>query len=79
MSSITWMKPIEFRTPTGGKISIAGPFEALVWLIERWPNRRGLHYISARSACRAAIAGRKSPEEARKHFDAAIKEAELKA
>jgi hypothetical protein len=42
-----------------------------------WPDRRGPLYVAARSVCRAAIAGRRSPEEAREIFMSATREAEL--
>jgi hypothetical protein len=46
-------------------------------MADLWPNSRGLQYLKARSACRAALDGRKSVEEARTEFLAAAEEAKL--
>jgi hypothetical protein len=52
--------------------------DALKCLADLWPSSRGLHYLKARSTCRAALDGRKTVEEARAEFVAAAEEAKLK-
>ena len=72
MNNERWTEPVEVNLDANGKSVVAGPFEALTLLTEGWPNRRGLSFVRARSACRAALDGRKSPEEARKCFTDAV-------
>ena len=72
MNNERWTEPVEVNLDANGKSVVAGPFEALRLLTEGWPNRRGLSFVRARSACRAALDGRKSPEEARKSFTDAV-------
>lgn len=69
-----WNKPVEVSLPNSGFFEVKGPFEALAHLTENWPGR-GLKFVRARSACRAAIAGYKSVDEARLAFEAAAVEA----
>ena len=71
----TWSKPVTLSFAAGAQI-VTGPFEALVHLTNHWPHRGGLKFVKARSACRAAIDGRKSVEDARLEFEAAAKEAQ---
>lgn len=70
-----WGKPVELSTMQNGSYKVAGPFEALVHLSENWPARQGLYFVKARSACRGALAGHKTVEEARAAFEAAAAEA----
>lgn len=79
MVTTRWTNPVRLGFTQGGMQTVSGPFEALIYLTEKWPNMRGLHFMRARSACRAALAGRKTPEEAREIFIEAAHEAELKA
>lgn len=72
-----WREPIKINAPISGIVGIDGPFEALVVLLDEWPDMRGPSYVRARSVCRAAIAGRKNAEEARQIFLVAAKEADL--
>ncbi|EGP58767.1 hypothetical protein Agau_C101664 [Agrobacterium tumefaciens F2] len=75
MKNERWTEPVEVNLEANGKSVVAGPFEALILLTEGWPNKiRGLSFVRARSACRAALDGRKSPEEARKCFTDAVSE-----
>jgi hypothetical protein len=71
MKNERWTEPVEVNLEANGKSVIAGPFEALT---EGWPKIGGLSFVRARSACRAALDGRKSPEEARKCFTDAVSE-----
>jgi hypothetical protein len=78
MATERWNDPIKVGFENAGAKTINGPFEALKCLADLWPNVRGLRYLKARSACRAALDGRKSLEEARAEFVAAAEEAKLK-
>ncbi|MGK9055658.1 DUF982 domain-containing protein [Neorhizobium petrolearium] len=70
-----WSKPVTLDLTTTGRTSVEGPFEALIYLTESWPAHKGLHFVKARSACRGALAGHRSLEEARAEFEAAAEEA----
>jgi hypothetical protein len=77
MRHIKWSHPIEVGFSKGDAKTISGPSEALHCLADLWPDRRGPHYVAARSVCRAAIDGRRSAEEARALFISAAEEARL--
>ena len=62
--SAKWHEPVNIQVPKSGDVRVDGPFEALVVMMDEWPNLRGAGYVKARSLCRAAIAGRKDAEEA---------------
>lgn len=72
-----WREPVQINAPISGTVHVDGPFGALVVLLDEWPDLRGPGYVQARSFCRAAIAGRRSPEEARDHFVRAAREANI--
>jgi hypothetical protein len=72
----TWSKPVTLSFAASGAQVVTGPFEALIHLTDHWPHRGGLKFVKARSACRAAIDGRKSVEDARLEFEEAAKEAQ---
>jgi hypothetical protein len=78
MQDLKWSSPIEVGFASGGAQTVSGPSEALRCLANLWPDCRGPQYVAARSVCRAAIDGRKSPEEARELFISATREAHLK-
>ncbi|MFK0385096.1 MULTISPECIES: DUF982 domain-containing protein [Rhizobium/Agrobacterium group] len=78
MKNERWTEPVEVNLEACGKNTVVGPLEALALLTERWPNTRGLSFVKARSACRAALDGRKSPEEARRCFTDAVSEVQNK-
>jgi hypothetical protein len=44
-------------------------------MMDNWPASQGLDFVRARSACRGAIAGYKTIDEARVAFEAAAAEA----
>jgi len=69
-----WKEPVEIAFPTGSH-KVSGPFEALAHMMENWPASQGLDFVRARSACRGAIAGYKTIDEARVAFEAAAAEA----
>ncbi len=77
MQQTKWTKPVEVNFDKADKDVIAGPFDALALLTENWPHTRGLTFVRARSACRAALDGRKTAEEARRYFEDAVSEAKL--
>lgn len=79
MPHAKWSNPVELGVGQKGSQVVQGPFEALIVLLDTWPDLRGPRYVAARSVCRAAIDGRKSPEEAREIFISAAKEARLTA
>ena len=78
MYDIKWSSPIEVGFAPGRAQMVQGPSEALNCLANLWPDRRGPLYVAARSVCRAAVAGRRSAEEARELFISATREAHLK-
>jgi len=69
-----WSEPVEFAS-TSGSHTVSGPYEALAHMAENWPAPQGLDFVRARSACRGAIAGHKSVDDARLAFAAAAAEA----
>lgn len=69
-----WNEPVELASPSGS-LKVSGPFEALAHMTENWPAAQGLDFVRARSACRGAIAGHKTVDEARIAFEAAAVEA----
>lgn len=79
MRQVKWSNPIEVGFSQGDARTVTGPSEALHCLSDMWPDRRGPLYVAARSVCRAAIAGRRSAEEAREIFMSATREADLTA
>jgi hypothetical protein len=72
-----WREPVKIKAPISGSMRVDGPFDALVVLMDEWPDMRGPGYVRARSLRRAAIAGRKDAEEARESFLVAAREADL--
>jgi hypothetical protein len=75
MSNTTWQKPVTVTLPGTGRVEISGPFEALALLTEGWPTMAGRHFIRARVSCKAALDDRMSPEQARREFEQAVREA----
>lgn len=51
-----WDEPVEMALNSDLQ-KIEGPFDALKYLTESWPADRGMSFVKARSACRAALAG----------------------
>ncbi|WP_275783144.1 DUF982 domain-containing protein [Pararhizobium gei] len=79
MPHAKWSQPVEVGFAQEGAQVVQGPAEALTCLLNTWPDLRGPRYVAARSLCRAAIDGRRSPEEAREVFISAAQEARLSA
>jgi hypothetical protein len=78
MATERWGNPVKVGFENADARTVNGPFDALKCLTDLWPVTRGLHYLKARSTCRAALDGRKTCEEARAEFLAAAEEAKLK-
>ena len=72
-----WSAPVRLNFGTRGNRSVMNVFEALICLDEMWPNRSGPQYIRAKVACKAALEGRLTAEEAREEFVAAAVEAKV--
>lgn len=71
-----WNEPAKIDAPISGNVVVNGPFEPLTIMLDEWPDLRGrTDFVKARSLCRAAVAGRKDPEEARAIFINVAKEA----
>ena len=77
MPQVHWQKPVQIAFGNLGTEIISSPSEALLVLTDRWPDLRGPHFVKARSFCRAALDGRRTPEEARQQFEQAVSEAQL--
>lgn len=77
MSNSRWSSPVTILSTEGGRQTVHGPFEALIFLLDEWPDKRGPAYVRARSACRAALAGRQGPDCAREMFLRAAQEAQI--
>ncbi len=77
MPVTAWGEPVKISMLVSGRQTVEGPFAALIFLLDEWPDLRGPEYVRARSICRAAIAGRTSSEEARETFVLAAHEAKL--
>lgn len=77
MPNTRWSKPVEVRFGVEGCWTVTGPFDALIYLNDMWPDRSGARFIRARNACKGAVEGRLSAEDALKEFLAAAEEAKL--
>ncbi|WP_037083668.1 DUF982 domain-containing protein [Neorhizobium vignae] len=72
MLTLKWEKPVR----AAGQL-IAGPLEAHQFLMHGWPHRKNGEWSAAENSALAALDGRKSPDEAREKFEAALKSAQL--
>lgn len=70
-------KPVWNSAVTIGTVRISGPLEALSFLDQGWPNRKGPRFVDARFACLAALDERADPEDAKMRFAEALEEAQL--
>ncbi|MDP9590095.1 UNVERIFIED_ORG: hypothetical protein J2W19_002651 [Shinella zoogloeoides] len=71
-----WKEPVMIQIGSGTS-RVAGPFEAIIHMMENWPRRTDPKFLCASIACKAAVAGRINAEEARRDFLAAAQEADL--
>lgn len=77
MSNTQWSEPIEIEFGHAGSRTVRGPFDALIYLHDMWPQRTGAKFVKASNACKGAVEGRVSMETARADFLAAAEEAKL--
>lgn len=77
MPHTEWQKPVQVAFGNLGTETITSTYEALAVLTDRWPDLRGPQFVKARSCCRAALDGRRTPEEARTQFEQAVSEAQM--
>lgn len=77
MPDTQWSEPVEITFGHAGSRTVKGPFEALIYLHDMWPQRTGAKFVKASNACKGAVAGRVSLEAAREDFLAAAEEARL--
>jgi hypothetical protein len=75
---IPWHLPITVTLQSGTERRFMGAYDALDFLENEWPIRKGRHYESAKSLCRAALNRTISTEVAREAFIASCLEAGLK-
>jgi hypothetical protein len=73
-----WDEPVEIVMGSRENITVTGPFDAVIYLTDGWPETSSAPFIAARNACRAALAGRTSAEEAKLKFLAAVEHAKLR-
>lgn len=74
---IPWHLPITVQFKNGTERRFMGAYDALDFLENEWPVRKGRHYESAKSLCRAALNRSISSEAAREAFIASCLEAGL--
>nr|WP_114713851.1 DUF982 domain-containing protein [Rhizobium grahamii] len=79
MPDSAWDVPVNVNFPHQDNQVVCGPFEAMTCLTDRWPNMSGLKFLRARMACKAALDGRLSANDARVIFVEAVGEAGGKA
>ncbi|MDF1631234.1 DUF982 domain-containing protein [Mycoplana sp. MJR14] len=72
-----WSPPVELRFGLGGNRTVTSAFEALICLEDIWPKRTDAEYTRAKIACKAALAGRLTPGEAREAFVSAADQCKL--
>jgi hypothetical protein len=77
MTNIPWHKPVTVRLQNGTDRRFSGAYDALDFLENEWPIRRGRHYHNAIRLCRAALERTLSAEVAREAFLASCIEAAL--
>jgi hypothetical protein len=77
MPNSAWKTPVEIDLGMVGTHTVSGPFDALIYLTDRWPNRSGARFLKASIACKAAVEGRVEAEAARQEFIAAAQEVRL--
>ncbi len=75
MPNNEWNAPVDVNFPHQDRQVVTGPFEAMTCLTTKWPNMSGLKFLRARMACKAALDGRMSADEARVVFVEAVSEA----
>jgi len=75
MANNPWNEPVAVNFPHQERKVVSSPFEAMTCLTDKWPNMSGLKFLRARMACKAALDGRLSADDARVIFVEAVGEA----
>lgn len=70
-----WLVPLDVRMQNGIQRIFTGPYEALDFLENEWPMRRGQKYERAVRLCRGALNRTTPPAVAREAFVSACLEA----
>jgi len=78
-SPSTWHQQVLIKWESGNIERISGPKAALRVLENKWPASRGVHYQTAKAACRGVIDRKCSAELARETFVEAATKAGLLA
>jgi Protein of unknown function (DUF982) len=74
-----WGPPVEVNLGRRQTEILAGPADALSFMVNRWPSEKGDSYLAARHLCSAFLRRKASGEEVRSAFVAAATEAGLLA
>ncbi len=74
---IPWQQPVSVQLQNGSTRLFRGAYDALDFLENEWPIRKGHHYGNTISLCRSALARTVSTEVAREAFLASCLEAGL--
>jgi hypothetical protein len=74
---IPWHQPVCVKLQNGSTRFFRGAYDALDFLENEWPVRKGTHYDNAIRLCGAALTRNASPEVAREAFLAASLEASM--
>jgi hypothetical protein len=78
MRPTRWSEIVKLAIKPDEVVLLKNPADALEFLDGPWPADPGPRHAAARRFCRAAIAGTKSSEDARKVFIEAALEAKIK-
>ncbi|MDH6266684.1 hypothetical protein M2360_002080 [Rhizobium sp. SG_E_25_P2] len=76
-NDIPWRQPITVQLQNGAARHFSGAYDALDFLENEWPLRKGRHYLNALTQCRAALCRAAPAEVAREAFIASCIEAAL--
>jgi hypothetical protein len=74
---IPWHQPVSVQLQNGAERRFIGAYDALDFLENEWPIRKGTHYQDAIRLCRSALTLSTSGAVAREAFLAACLEAAL--
>ncbi|MBB1248029.1 MULTISPECIES: DUF982 domain-containing protein [unclassified Rhizobium] len=77
INDIPWRQTITVQLQNGAFRHFAGAYDALDFLENEWPVRKGRHYENAITQCRAALCRAAPVEVAREAFIASCIEAAL--
>ena len=77
MTDVFWYQPLCVTFQNGAERLFMGVHDALDFLENEWPMRKGIHYQKAISQCEAALRRTVSGDVAREAFVAACVEAAL--